>query len=704
MRFVFREFVVDSSLFMLTKNGQKIELEPRVFELLLYFCRNPNTAISREQLIEQVWQQRIVSYAAINRAVSELRKVIEQYPAQPEIITTISKVGYQFTITPTTQEQISDEKGINTNETQENLNTYSPSIAAIKAGKLFNFSVNRKLIVSLVLVLAMIILAIVTVTQPFSSQKEHVPVRANIVEQPLISLKGIANKAQLSPNGKDLLFIHREKPNDNAMIWLQFANGTQQQLTYDSYYYVFAIFGAENQIIATRFNNLHQRQCEIVSIDIKKQIISPIIACAERAVTMLAYNNHSNTIYFNYRTQLNAPFSIHAYQLATGRLQQLTFAYSGGNIRGDYRLALSPSQDKLAVLEYQENSSAALKVLDLASKGVEYHQQAFNTNASISWLTNSQLIVADSQGVHRYDIQSKKLSTIKALSDIGSVSAHASSGTIVFDRGATVANLYQFSINNSDALNSKRAITATNFVNYHPQLANRSNKVAYLSTDNGEAQVMVKPENANAFKTQFQEKVKSLANFHWSPDDNYLIASINNELHMFNEQTRLWRQLLSENHNVHFVYFANQEQLIFSSDYSGDWQIWQLDINNGQVSQLTTSGGYSAQGDPNDGYLYLTKFNAVGLYRLNLATKEEQLIIGDFPRTSWKKWQLRAGTIYYMNERHIMAFDIKRETNQTVMSYGERAQVLFSVSYDEKSLQHAVIEQSNSNIWLLKMK
>ncbi len=78
MQFIFQEFIVDSSLFLITKNGLKQEVEPRIFELLIYFCQHPNVPISRDELIDNVWGQRTVSYAAINRAVSELRKVLEK--------------------------------------------------------------------------------------------------------------------------------------------------------------------------------------------------------------------------------------------------------------------------------------------------------------------------------------------------------------------------------------------------------------------------------------------------------------------------------------------------------------------------------------------------------------------------------------------------------------------------------------------------
>ena len=100
MRFLFGDIVVDVEQIALIKDDKCIEFEPRIFELLVYFCQHPQEAISREELIAQVWRGRIVSDAAINRAVGELRKLIEDNPSSPQWIKTVSKVGYRLTAAP----------------------------------------------------------------------------------------------------------------------------------------------------------------------------------------------------------------------------------------------------------------------------------------------------------------------------------------------------------------------------------------------------------------------------------------------------------------------------------------------------------------------------------------------------------------------------------------------------------------------------
>jgi Tol biopolymer transport system component len=524
----------------------------------------------------------------------------------------------------------------------------------------------------------------------------------NIIERPLTSLKGSAFKAILSNNGNDLLFIHKNKANDDAEVWFKREGQLPLPLTNDSYYYTFAIFAADNEIIASRFNNLQQRKCEIVSINLLTKKTSKILDCADRAMTTLAYNQQRNTLYFNFRAAVNTPYSIYAYQRSTERLQQITFAYSEGNIRGDHMLSLSPTGERLAVFEYQNNSSSLLKIIHLSTSEITYHTHEFDINPTISWLSNDEIVFSDNHGVLTYNVNNKVIQTLLTNSNIGHVSANPLTGKIVFDKGFLNANIYQYTIHDNDVARSKSAVTHSSFLNYHPTFANRSNKQAYISTDDGEKAIMIKPENGPAYKTDFKDKINNLSNYHFSPDDRSLVASINSQLQLFDEKTRQWKTLIPEYKNIHYVHYSNEDNIIFSSDISGDWQIWRLNTRSGQLIQLTQSGGYSAQGNIDDGYLYLTKFNYPGLYRINIATGREDTLLANFPITSWNKWQVRANTIYFIRDKNILALNADSKIETVVLPLIDSTPSSFSVSFNERSLQHVIVEESSANIWSIE--
>ena len=59
---------------VITSNHLERELDPLLVKLLLHFIDKPQQIVSRQELIESVWQQSFVDDNAINRAISELRK------------------------------------------------------------------------------------------------------------------------------------------------------------------------------------------------------------------------------------------------------------------------------------------------------------------------------------------------------------------------------------------------------------------------------------------------------------------------------------------------------------------------------------------------------------------------------------------------------------------------------------------------------
>ncbi len=61
MRYLFDDYVLDPDRRELRCAGDRIELEPQVFDLLEFLIRTRDRVASRDDLLEAVWQGRIVS-------------------------------------------------------------------------------------------------------------------------------------------------------------------------------------------------------------------------------------------------------------------------------------------------------------------------------------------------------------------------------------------------------------------------------------------------------------------------------------------------------------------------------------------------------------------------------------------------------------------------------------------------------------------
>ena len=92
--FSFEGLTVDFTGRIVTVDGQKAELSPKEYDLLFYLVRNRNIALSRENLISNVWGYDFYGDdRTLDTHIKMLRKSLGQYS---KCIVTLRGVGYRF--------------------------------------------------------------------------------------------------------------------------------------------------------------------------------------------------------------------------------------------------------------------------------------------------------------------------------------------------------------------------------------------------------------------------------------------------------------------------------------------------------------------------------------------------------------------------------------------------------------------------------
>jgi non-specific serine/threonine protein kinase len=95
-RWRFAEFELNELTRELRRNGQPLLIESRPFDLLVELLRHPDQVVAKEDLIDSVWQGRVVSDGVLTQAVMKLRMVLGD-DAQA-IVRTVHRHGYRFGI------------------------------------------------------------------------------------------------------------------------------------------------------------------------------------------------------------------------------------------------------------------------------------------------------------------------------------------------------------------------------------------------------------------------------------------------------------------------------------------------------------------------------------------------------------------------------------------------------------------------------
>lgn len=80
------------------KEGKLLEMTPRELKLLRYFIEHRGEVVSREQLLDAVWDYNEAPLTrTVDMHVAKLRKKVEDSPGEPKFIVTVHRVGYKFT-------------------------------------------------------------------------------------------------------------------------------------------------------------------------------------------------------------------------------------------------------------------------------------------------------------------------------------------------------------------------------------------------------------------------------------------------------------------------------------------------------------------------------------------------------------------------------------------------------------------------------
>ncbi|MFP5286778.1 MAG: response regulator transcription factor, partial [Thermoanaerobaculia bacterium] len=81
-----------------TKAGEPIDLSPREFQLLAYFIEHKGEVVTREKLLDTVWDYNAIPFTrTVDMHIAKLRKKVEDNPSDPKYIVTVHRLGYKFT-------------------------------------------------------------------------------------------------------------------------------------------------------------------------------------------------------------------------------------------------------------------------------------------------------------------------------------------------------------------------------------------------------------------------------------------------------------------------------------------------------------------------------------------------------------------------------------------------------------------------------
>lgn len=82
------------------KNGELLDLTAAEYKLLCLFMRNPNTVLSKELILDKLWDSagNYIDNNTLTVYIRRLRIKVEDNPSDPQMLLTVRRMGYKWNI------------------------------------------------------------------------------------------------------------------------------------------------------------------------------------------------------------------------------------------------------------------------------------------------------------------------------------------------------------------------------------------------------------------------------------------------------------------------------------------------------------------------------------------------------------------------------------------------------------------------------
>lgn len=630
-------FRIIPELFRVEKDGRTFQLEPKAMGVLLCLCQAKGSVVQRQMLLDQVWEGQHVTDYVLSRCISSLRKVLGDEARNPTFIETVRKGGYRLLILP---ELLEDQP--------ENHPTVENS--RFPSGK----NRNRLMLIAISLFLGFGGL----VWFWFFSNKQPLATIANTSQRPLTTLLGSELDPSISPDGKRLVFAWDGSERRNFNLYQKWMGQDEvTQLTEMEGEEKNPVWSPDGGWVAFVYAGEKKRGIyKLSSLGGEPVLVTETVS---GDIPDLAWSADGQHLYFPDRPTDSEPFSIFQVNLQTK--EKLRITHPPQQCYGDRDFALSPDGRYLALARALVTGVEQLWLFDLKSQTIRLLNKKQLGVVGISFLPNlTHLVlgVIDPYGSQLYtcELNSGELKKMPAWGRNGNDPAVSAANTaLVFEKKQYSVNSWYLEKQKGEWQAPKHFASSTMWDSFSA-LSGDGQTAAFISNRNGTDGLWV-TETAGKGTPRFLVEFRSFVagNPVFSAENDALIYS-----DLDNESVNLWRvdlgggaarvYLALEGNQIASSWSGSGRYLYYGSDTTGTWQVWRFDTLNNNHEQITRNGGLHAMEGKNHQWLYISKHDEPGLWRLHMASGTWEKVSDEVASGFHRSWDLLEDGVIFQNE------------------------------------------------------
>ncbi len=432
----------------------------------------------------------------------------------------------------------------------------------------------------------------------------------------------------------------------------------------------------------------------------------------------LTWTNDGKHLIFPDRLSNNSPSALFSLSLDTLSRTRLTSPPASWD--GDWTPVMSPDGARIAFIRSPEGSVRDVYVMDASGGMPRRLTSDGRLVVGITWTADSQNVVFSSNREGEFALW--KVPAVGGPIERVEVGNENSYSPAISRKGNLLAYSHgtgKWDIVRIDLKSSARKILTDQLLSSNeqdaaPQFSPDGKRIAFQSWRSGTQEIWAcVADGSDAVQlTSFGGALTGSPR--WSPDGRQIAfdSRPDGRAHIFltNPDGGIPRALTSGTYNDIIPSWSPDGKMIyFGSNRSDGYQIWKIAASGGTPQQLTTNGGMIALASPDDHWIYYSKPQVSGLWRIPVAGGTEEQVLKS-PRDGFQGyWTLTKEGIYYLDSSgsessiDFASYAVPdRSVRVHVLDHEPTLLSGLSVSPDGRWLIYADMAEAGSNISLVE--
>ena len=697
----FGDFEVDLRAGELRKRGRRMRLQEQPLRVLSMLLERPGELVTREELRLQLWPaDTFVDFDhGLNSAVARLRESLNDSAEEPRFIETAPRRGYRF---------VGELKTSETKEAEP-----EPQTVAVPETPSRPWWMNRPSWLALTAILLVLVL-VAWRSRAFSKKRADAPLPAPEII-PLAGLAGYEVGPAFSPDGNQVAFTEINGQ-QNSGIYTTLVGGEQSlRLTRDPRDCC-ATWSPDSREIA--FLRRRDNQYDIY--------IVPALGGTERRLYTMAcvqypwlnWSPDGKLLAFPRTVSGNSNSAITIFSLPETSTRQLT---SPPDEYLDRDPAFSPDGKTLAFVR-GTIAGVANDVYVVAMNGGEPRRLTFQNRpiSGVAWTPDAKnLIYSCARGgtetLWRVPFSGGTPVPVTLAGNAALAPSIARRGNeLAYQQAVGKDNIWRVPVKNGHRLPEAPTIAiAAKGRKMRPSFSPDGKKIAFESDRLGYMDIW-SCDSHGMNCAQLTSLHGTAGTPRWSPDGQSIAFEFHPgeraEVYVVDVNGGLPRQIrtIPGADNLVPSWSRDGRWLYFSSKHGREpFQLWKVPLAGGAPIQITKTGGISAVESADGKYLYFSKYEQNGVWRMPLQGGPEVRVLDKPDGPEWFNWGLARNGIYFLNSRAepkptVDFFDFATTKTHPFFALDKPWDWGLAVAPDEQSVLFVEAEFEESNIVVIK--